>query len=273
MGIIDAHRNGILTSASIVVSGAAFEDAVERSRDNPDLGIGLHLTLTHEKPVLPVERVPSLVGLDGRMPQNPFVFVRKYLGGRIGPIDVERELRAQCEKALEVGLSLTHLDSHDHIHMWPPIFRLTLRLAREYRVSCIRYPREVMRTQHAVASGRSIRLVQQGILNTLCLWSRRRLEKSPLNWVDTYMGFYLSGGLNREILLSILEILRPGVTELVCHPARLDEVLREKYGHWQYDWETELEALTAGAVKKVVEMNQIELVNYAALQRRPKGFP
>ncbi len=271
-GIIDAHRDGILTSASIAVPGEAFEDAVGRSRDNPDLGIGLHLTLTQEKPLLPAERVPSLVGPDGRMLQNAYIFVLKYFGGRIDPIDVERELRAQCEKALEAGLSLTHLDSHEHIHMWPPIFKLTLRLAKEYRVPCIRYPREVIKAQHDAAFDGGIRLVEKKVLNTLCLWSRRKLEKSPLSWVDSYVGFHQSGRLNQKTLLSILETLKPGVTELTCHPARPSEMLREKYGHWQFNHQSELEVLTSRTVKRGVEMNQIELVTYAALQRGLSGF-
>ena len=185
-GIIDAYRDGILTSASITVPGDAFEDAVERSRDNPGLGIGLHLTLTQENPLLPAERVPSLVAPDGRMPQNPHIFVRKYLAGRINPSDVERGLRAQCEKALAVGLSLTHFDSHGHIHMWPPIFNMTIRLAQEYRLPSIRYPRELIKARHVAVSGRR-RLVIQGFLNTLCIWSLRRLETSSLSWVDYYV--------------------------------------------------------------------------------------
>jgi predicted glycoside hydrolase/deacetylase ChbG (UPF0249 family) len=161
LGIIEAHRNGILTSASLVVPGEAFEDAVERFRNYPTLGVGLHLTLTRERPVLHANQVPSLVGSDGRLPRNAFAFVRRYLSGRIAPVEVERELRAQCEKALDANLVLSYLDGHEHIHMWPPILPIALSLAEEYHIQGIRYPREAIDTKRFRLRGRGF--VEHGL--------------------------------------------------------------------------------------------------------------
>jgi predicted glycoside hydrolase/deacetylase ChbG (UPF0249 family) len=104
-------------------------------------------------------------------------------------------------------------------------------------------------------------------LNTACSWSKRLIDKSHLRYPQTYIGFYDSGGLTQDILLEFLATLRPGVTELTCHPGWPDKLLIEKYGHLKYDWKAELEAITAEAVLEAVEKNEIELATYSDLHR------
>src|SRR5687767_6281521 len=125
-GAIRAHREGIVTACSIVANGAAFDDAVERLRDTPSLEIGIHLTLVEERPLTAM-----------RFPRKFTSFVPLYLARRITIGAIERELRAQIEKVLAAGLTVTHLNGHQHLHLLPRIFSLLKRLANEYHVGYV----------------------------------------------------------------------------------------------------------------------------------------
>ena len=126
-GVIRAHREGIVTACSIVANGAAFDDAVERLRDTPSLEVGVHLTLVEERPLTAM-----------RFPRKYTSFVPLYLARRISMAVIERELRAQIEKVLATGLTITHLNGHQHLHMLPSIFPIVERLALEYKIPYLR---------------------------------------------------------------------------------------------------------------------------------------
>src|SRR5712691_1473021 len=126
-GAIRAHRDGIVTACSVVASGVAFDDAVARLRDTPSLEVGVHLTLVEER---------SLTGM--RFPKSyaGFVFDRKDYAA------IERELRAQIERVLATGLRVTHLNGHQHLHMWPGVFAIANRLANDYGIGYVRRVRD-----------------------------------------------------------------------------------------------------------------------------------
>jgi len=147
-GIIEAHREGILTSASLMVVGEAFEEAVTLAHENARLSLGIHLTLVEGSPVLPPNQIPSLVTRDGRFVGSLGAFLTRWLTGRIRLQEVQRELEAQVEKALKGKLRVDKLDSHMHVHLLPGIFHLVLRLAKQYRIKAIRIPRERIRDQN-----------------------------------------------------------------------------------------------------------------------------
>jgi hopanoid biosynthesis associated protein HpnK len=261
-GIIVAHRRGIVTSTSIVASGQAFDHAVVQVKENSKLGVGVHLTLVEERPVAALQDIPSLVQSDGRFPKNYSQLVPWLLLGRIHLEDVEREFRAQIEKCLEAGLPLTHLDSHQHVHALPSLFRMVCRLAREYRITGLRIPRESpWRRGRFPCEG----FAQKYLLGLLARYDAFTLRRGNLQTCDAAAGIFDSGVLNEERLLAILDRLPEGTTELVCHPGIGDAESMAIYGHWRYGWQMELEALTSASVKARLLTRQITLIPYAGL--------
>ncbi len=127
-GIIRAHRDGIVTSASLIACGRAFEDALLRCRSCPEMGLGIHLTLVEERPVTSIEKVPSLVDQDGKMPRSYKEFTRGWLSGKIRERDVQTELEAQVKQVLENGVRPSHLDSHQQVHCLPGVWKIALWL-------------------------------------------------------------------------------------------------------------------------------------------------
>src|SRR5262249_20914256 len=133
-GILDAHEHGILTSASLFANAPATADAIRRARWHPSLGIGVHLALVDGAPVLPPADVPTLVTGDGRFRRSWKPFVAACLRGRVSLVEVERELTAQIETIVAAGVLPTHLDTHKHVHAYPPIFAVVSRLAARFGI-------------------------------------------------------------------------------------------------------------------------------------------
>lgn len=141
-GVEEAHQKGILTSASLLANGAAFDDAVVRACANPNLGVGVHLCLTGGHPVLPPHQVRSLLlGEDPFMPTLK-AFLMKLFFQSLKPEELEEELRAQIRRVIAAGIDPTHLDSHKHVHLHPRIFRVVASLSREFGIPCVRKPFE-----------------------------------------------------------------------------------------------------------------------------------
>ena len=142
-GIIKGHREGFITSTSIMPSADAYEEAVALAQANPKLGIGIHLTLVGGvKPLLPKDKVASLVDLEGRFLPNYVAFAKRLYTGGIKSSELEAELRAQIERALGSGLNITHIDSHQHTHVLPGMNGLVRMLCNEYNIKRERIPKE-----------------------------------------------------------------------------------------------------------------------------------
>lgn len=129
-GIIGAFRRGLVRSASLLVTTPGFDDAITLAREYPDLDLGIHLALTGVRPALPPERIPSLIGRDGRFPSLA-AWQWRVAARRLRPAEVQAELRAQVARARRSGLTFTHLDGHHHIHLFWPASVVVADLARE----------------------------------------------------------------------------------------------------------------------------------------------
>ncbi|HEX9163135.1 MAG TPA: ChbG/HpnK family deacetylase [Thermoanaerobaculia bacterium] len=222
-GAIRAHREGIVTACSIVANGRAFDDAVDRLRDVPSLEVGVHLAMVEELALTSNER----------MPKN---WVR-FMFAKHDNLDVE--LRSQIEKVLETGLRVTHLNSHQHLHMFPRLFKLARLLASVYDIPYIRRVND-----HGGRAG-PVRRAAVGALN----WFGRRAEGSN----DRTIGVRGAGHLGDvEPLLDDVE----GVTELVAHPG----IGVDRYAHWKYEWEMETKALCKPGLREVLTRRGIELI-------------
>lgn len=226
-GAIRAHREGIVTACSIVANGAAFDDAVERLRDVPSLEAGVHLTLVEER---------SLTGMTFPRSYGGFVAGRKDLAA------IERELRAQVERVLATGLRVTHLNGHQHLHMWPAVFAIATRLAKELGIGYVRRTRD--------RGGRG------GL--------PRRLSIAALNALGrggATIGVMEAGHLTAERIIALLDHVGE-VTELVTHPG----VAVAGYAHWRYAWDEETAALCDPRVREAIAARGVALIAPSALR-------
>jgi predicted glycoside hydrolase/deacetylase ChbG (UPF0249 family) len=141
-GIVECHRTGIVTRTSVLATGWAFDHAVELAHATPTLGIGMHLNIYRGMTILPAEKIPTLVGPDGRLLGSWKEIVRRLMTGRFDMGQVEAELRAQIEHVIAAGLSPGHLDSEKHLHLWPSVFDVVCHLAVEFGIPQVRVVRE-----------------------------------------------------------------------------------------------------------------------------------
>lgn len=236
-GVIDAHVHGLVTSATLMVTHAAAPQAADLARAHASLGMGLHVALTGGMPALPPERVPSLVDTRGRLPDRP--------AGLLGadPGEIRAELRAQLARFERLlGRRPTHFDSHHHAHRLPAVFEALVELARETE-----------RPLRAAAPDMVERLRARGVTTT-----------------DRFEERFFDEAATLDTLLALLRGLEPGVTELMCHPAYVDDELRAG-SSYALPRERELALLTSDAARAAVRAAGIELVHFGALAARDNG--
>jgi predicted glycoside hydrolase/deacetylase ChbG (UPF0249 family) len=264
-GIVHAHREGIVTATSLLAVGRAFEQAVHLSRAVPSLDVGVHLTLVAEAPLL--RRNSSLVGEDGRFPASGGVLAARWLTGRVRKSEVRAEWSAQIERVLEQGVRVSHLDSHQHVHVLPGLADLTRDLAARYGIPFVRAPIEDLRAEwppslHGVARA-------MGSTALRVFWVIGRLagvgpaKRRPL----CFLGFQDGGRLDEVRLRRLLDHLRPGgVYELMCHPGFTPD--EPDVQSWAYRHEAELRALTSPSVRSEIAARGIRLCNFVDLADR-----
>jgi hopanoid biosynthesis associated protein HpnK len=269
-GVLRAFQDGIVTSASLLVTGSAFEDAVGLARQNPGLDVGLHLALVEERSVLGREVLPTLVDEMGRFPSTSSEFFRRAFLGRIRWDEVEREIAAQIARFQKTGLRLSHLDSHQHLHMFPPIFQIVRRLTSRMDHVWIPNSAGPWRKSPGVQMGR---WAQQLGLNLTCLSARTlhgpRLSRTP----DGMFGFDVSGCLTRPALEGTLRKIPEGLYELVCHPGEDDVDTRTRYNHWGYRWAEELKALAAPETRVFLKEQGIALTSFVLANEMSREQP
>jgi hopanoid biosynthesis associated protein HpnK len=259
-GILRAFQDGIVTSASLIVTGSAFEEAVALAQQNPELDVGLHLTLVEERAVLAREMLPTLVDETGRFLRTSGEFCRRALLGRISWDEVEREIAAQIARFQKTGLRLSHVDGHQHLHMFPPVFQIVRRLTRGMDNVWIRNPAGPWRRSSGARMGRWVKRLGLNLTSLLT----RGLHGPPLPQMpDGMYGFELSGCLTRSVLGETLREIPDGLYELICHPGEDDADTRTRYRHWGYRWAEELEALTAPETRVVLKEQGIALTSFA----------
>jgi predicted glycoside hydrolase/deacetylase ChbG (UPF0249 family) len=261
-GAVAAHDAGIVTAVSVSPNGRAFDDAVARLRERPGLDVGVHLTLVGERPLAPAAEIRSLLGRDDRLLPDWPVFARRWLLGRVRPGEAETELRRQIERLLAAGLSVVHLNAHQHLHVLPGLFELVLRLAEEHRIPWVRIPAEP-----AAALPISPRAVQIALLNALGRRARRRLRAGASRAVGRTIGVLTAGHLGMEALGRSLD-QAGDVSELVCHPGLGDAALAGEYA-WGYAWDAETAALCNPRVPDLLRARGIQLTSFSRLNKTP----
>jgi chitin disaccharide deacetylase len=249
-GIAEAHRRGILTATTLMANGDAFDDAVRWARQADTLDIGCHLVLVGGRSLVTGRRYPPTVA-------------RLLVALVQREIDPFREMEAQARRILDAGIHPTHLDTHKHTHLAPPVLDAVARLGREFGIAWIRRPFDF--PMGAVAAAPRIQRLTSVTLGLMRPRFHRVLEREGLRTTDHFAGFQITGRFRAAGLVKLLNILPAGSTELMCHPGFCTEALRHSTTRLKESREEELRALTAPEVRAAVERNGIELVNYAGI--------
>jgi hopanoid biosynthesis associated protein HpnK len=259
-GIVLAHKEGILTSTSVMATSEAFVHAMRSYQSVPSLDLGVHLTLVGEVPVLEAGRIPSLVDRDGRLFSHAATFTKKYLMGKIVLEEVREECDAQIRMVQDWNVPISHLDSHQHLHALPAIRRVVVGLAQKYNIPAVRLPHEKPRRYMFTNYRMAPRALQMLALSLFC----RMGGRSKIVQTDHFAGFYFSGRLTRRNLRTLIDNLPVrGACELVCHPGLAANNVEQD--HWNYCWRDELDALIDPDLPDILRQRGIGLINYRDL--------
>lgn len=261
--IIEAHTRGIVTSATLMASSSAFDDAVELARSHPTLSVGCHLMFVDGAPLLPAGEVDSLIKSAGRFYQDIGSFAIRALRGKLDAAEIEAEAFAQIRKLRDAGIQISHVDSHKHTHLFPAVLRPVLNAARRCGVRAIRNP--FGRVAFRMVARRPKlwkRYGQMGVLNALAGKFARTVAKAGLVTTDGSLGVAATGGLDDELFRLMIENLPEGTWEFVSHPGYSDADLDGIQTRLRESRETELELLTSGAIKEFIKSKQIRLTSF-----------
>jgi len=268
-GIIRAHRDGILTSATLMANGPRFQDAVERARTNPSLGVGVHLALVGGRTVAHVGRVASLGDENGDLPKSLGTFVAKVTAGIIRREHIETELRAQIEKVRASGIEPTHVDTHKHAHAHPQVMESVARVAREFGITRIRKPFEALRDSWNCTRIEGVGGATQLVASAAAQVSAPKFEilsrEYGLRSPDRFLGVAMTGQINSAILRRMIDTLTEGSTEIMLHPGICDDDLARTGSRLQMHRQTEMEALLDPGLRRVVMERGIRLISYREL--------
>ena len=263
-GIIKGFREGIITSTSLMCSAPAFEEAVDYAKANPKLGIGIHLTLVGGvKPLLSVSVVPSIVDENGFFYDNYLVFLKKFMQGKIVKHEIKAELSAQIERALATGLTITHIDSHQHIHVFPGIAEIVSELAVKYGVQRVRVPAESIFFGGGILAD-PVRWVGKAGLTFCAYLARKKFKKAGLEYPQAFFGMMYGGSLTETHINEIISVLPDGIAEIMTHPG-LDNKKLGQYFPWKYHWEEELKGLVSPTTRNNLHKNNVTLINFGGM--------
>jgi len=247
-GIIEAHQRGILTSTTLMASGSmeerpAFEDAVRLARTHPSLDIGCHLVLVGE-------------------PGFPATVAQLMQALALKRIRIHEELAAQVRRILDKGLTPTHLDTHKHTHLLPPVLDAVARVSEEFGIPWVRRPFDFPLQPGGIgwqkrAVNRAFGLVRGHF--------QRVLRTHGCRFTDHFAGFQITGNYDAAALVSLIRALPEGSTEFMCHPGCCGDELRAAHTRLKESREQELLALTSPQVRAALEQEKVHLVGFDRL--------
>jgi len=251
LAVKQTHESGVLNRASLMCNTPGFEEAVQFSQMMPGLAVGVHLALNEGWPL--TNALSALTRPDNAFYDNLLPLVVLWMRGRLSFEEGLREWRAQLERALRADIRVTHLDSHKHVHMLPPLLDVIIRLANEYNIPYVRLPLENF-------SGTALR---RGLgwfgLWTLAKRARRYLVENGIDFADRFIGIAASGMMTRERVIRAIRLSSGRIVEVMLHPAvvtpEVDEI-RSRYT-WakKYRFEDELKVLCDEDVVSLVNLS------------------
>ena len=276
--IAEAHEQGIVTSATLMANGRAFNDAVTTARsfgtEEKTFSIGCHIVLLDGEPVVSAEAVPSLLQPGARNGRPRFRdtlgdFALAALTGRIKPAEVEAEAAAQMQRIQAAGIRLSHFDAHKHAHLFPAILQPLLRAARSLGVPAVRnpfgrvFPLPLDRLLRK--SNLWTRFAEMSVLRSFAGTFRKQVQAHGLRTTDGSIGVLVTGVLDLELFTTIAAAIPEGTWEFVCHPGYNDAELDGIRTRLRQSRAQELELLTSAGAKQALRQGGIELISYHEL--------
>jgi len=271
-GVVEGHQNGVVTSTTLMACGARFDEAVALAAQTNKLSVGCHVVLVDGSPMLAGSQVSSLTvpnsGLESRFRESLVSFALLAATGRLDQLQIEAEITAQIQKLQAAGISVSHLDSHKHTHMFPVVLKSMLRAARNCGVRAIRNPFEPLifisiSANMIFANMRQWkRQFQLRILRGYRATFRKELAESGMFTPDGCIGMAATGGLTLATFQALIENLPEGTWEFVSHPGYHDADLNQVKTRLRDSREKELAILTSDSVKQLLHNERIELISY-----------
>ncbi|HZL43748.1 MAG TPA: hopanoid biosynthesis-associated protein HpnK [Verrucomicrobiae bacterium] len=251
--VVQAHQQGILMSASLMMNECACEEAVKLARENPRLGIGLHLTLLCGHSALAPDLIPGLVDSKGQFSEEPVRAGLRYFARRGLHDGLRREIHRQFQLFHETGLPLDHVNGHLHMHLHPVVFRILMEDAESLGIRHMRLTREPFWLDARLARGnRTYRSLHAAVYFFLSRRALPILDRKHIRHTSQVFGLLENDRVDEEYLLKLLPVLPPGDSELYSHPS-LD------------NFKHEFQALISSRVKEEVVRQHIQLIRYADL--------
>ena len=270
--IVEAHTGGIVTSSTLMANGPAFDDAVRKAKSTPRLSVGCHIVLIDGEPVLAAEQLPSLTASNSgaaRFGNSLKSFAVRALSGRLNTEEIENEASAQIRKLQSAGITVSHLDTHKHTHLFPRVLRPLLRAARTCGVRAIRNPfgprKPLKSTELLRRPGLWTRYAEVRILRGLAAKFRDSAHRAGLLTPDGTLGIVVTGSLDEKLFRAIAEIIPEGTWEFVCHPGYNDEDLKRANTRLRESRQTELRVLTMPEARVMLLDQGITLISYEQL--------
>lgn len=262
--IIQAHREGVLTSASLMVNERAVDQAVELAKQNPNLAVGLHLVLVLGRAALPHFEIPHITNPQGHFTNSPFRAGIQYYFNQAARLELRREMRAQFERFVATGLPFSHVDGHTHLHQHPVVFDKLINLCEEFGVRRVRVVKGEMRLSLKLdRKNLPIKLVWGTVFNLLGRWCEKRLEGRGFTRPQKVYGLLQSGDMNEEYLVGLLERIDATSCEIYSHPLAFDA--NETSKRENPGGALELQALTSPRVRAAIEKAGFRLATYRTL--------
>ena len=239
-GIVEAHTKGILTATTIMSCGDAFDDAVRLAREHPALDIGVHLVLVGQPPF-------------------PMTVAKLVQAVALGRIRIYDELSAQVRRVLDAGLNPSHLDTHKHTHLLPPVLDAVARISEEFKIPWVRRPFDFPLNPAGISWTK--RTVSQS-LGVVRGKFERVLTSHGCRSTDHFAGFQITGKFDASDVAKLIRSLPEGSTEFMCHPGICTDDLRAAPTRLKESREAELRALTSPEARDALRESGVQLVSY-----------
>jgi chitin disaccharide deacetylase len=251
--VICAHREGILTTASLMVNEPSCAEAVALAKENPKLGVGLHIALLHGRSALPPSEIPGLVNARGEFSNDPVASGMRFFFRRELRAQIEAEIAEQFQRFRATGLKLDHVNGHLHIHLHPVVLEILMRRADEWGIKHFRFTRDPFWLNARLASGAWLYRASHAVIyRLLSARARGALEQRGIKFTPRVFGLLHNARVDEHYVAGLLPELPAGDSELYSHPS-LDEFRHE------------FEALVSPTVKQLVHDQNIELIRYQDL--------
>lgn len=264
--VINTFRYGVLTATSLMVAGAAHDEAASLAREHPELDVGLHLVVCRGSSVLAPERLRGIVDEFQRFPNQPVIAGMKYFFDRRVRSCLRDELRAQIDSHLELIGCLNHVDGHLNFHVHPAIAAILIELATEYRIPCMRLPREPLLPTLRLASDHLPRkMIESIIFRTLSRWMFKLMQARGIRTTDRLFGLHQTGQMSEAYIIALIARLPIGTTEVYFHPA-------EDMGGTPPPAAARVEAeiLKSSRVREALMDAGVRLTSFAEISRTPR---